>query len=66
MVVPHIYGARVIFVLFCDQQDTESDSWGIRFGVPVPISTHKKNSNALWANTIHTLYHIGVEEQVFT
>ena len=37
----HIYGVRAIFLLFCDKQGTESESWEIEFGVAGPISTHK-------------------------
>ena len=29
VVIIHIYGDRAIFVLFCDQQDTESESYEI-------------------------------------
>ena len=28
----HTYGARSIFLLFCDNQDTESESQGIEIG----------------------------------
>ena len=40
MVVIHIYGARVIFVLFYDHQDTESESQyfsPILFGVDIVV-----------------------------
>ena len=37
----HIYGARAIFLLFCDNQDTEYEPQEIEIGVTGPISTHK-------------------------
>ena len=37
----HIFGARAIFLLFYDNQDTESESRGIEIGVSGPIFTHK-------------------------
>ena len=37
-----IYGARASFILFCDHQDTESESQEIEIGVAGPIFTQKK------------------------
>ena len=53
MVILHIYGARAIFLLFCDHQDIESDSCKIEMIISLPIFTHKKISKALWDNDIH-------------
>ena len=39
--IVRIYGARAIFLLFCDHQDTGSKSREIEIGVVGPISTHK-------------------------
>ena len=36
-----IYGARASFILFCDHQDTESESQEIEIGVAGPIFTQK-------------------------
>ena len=36
----HIYGSRVIFLLFCDHQDTESESREIEISLAGPIFTH--------------------------
>ena len=33
----HINGARAIFLLFCDYQVTESESWEMEIGVAEPI-----------------------------
>ena len=41
VVILHIYGARDIFLLFCDHQDTESESWEMEIGVTGPLFTHK-------------------------
>ena len=41
VVVIHIHGARAIFLLFCDHQDTESESQGMETGVVGPICTYK-------------------------
>ena len=41
VVVIHIYGGRAIFQLFCDNQDTESNSCEMEIGVSGPIFTHK-------------------------
>ena len=51
--IVRIYGARAIFLLFCDSQDTESESRNIEIGVSGPILA-QKNINSLWDNDIHT------------
>ena len=51
----HIYGAWEIIQIFCDHQDTKSKSYDIEMGKSQPELTHKKISNALWENDIHTL-----------
>ena len=55
MSVIHIYGARAMFLLFCDHQDTESKSQEMEIGASQPILTQKKTSKTLWGNNIHTL-----------
>ena len=42
MVVLHINGALVMFLLFCGHQDTESESCEMINGVAEPILTQKK------------------------
>ena len=37
----HIYGARAIFLIFCDHQDNDSKSCEIKIGVAGPILTPK-------------------------
>ena len=37
----HIYGARAIFLLFYDNQNTESKSRAMGIGVAIPIFTQK-------------------------
>ena len=49
----HIYGARTIFLLFYDNQNTDSESRDIEVGVSGPIFT-QKISKALWENNKHT------------
>ena len=51
----HIYGAIAILLLFCDHQDTESESCKMEIGVAGTISTWKKISKDIWDNEIHTL-----------
>ena len=41
MVILHIYGARAIFLLFFDDQDTESESWEEKMITSKLIFTHK-------------------------
>ena len=41
VVIIHIYGAKTIFPLFCDHQDTESKSFEIYNITSQPIFTHK-------------------------
>ena len=47
MVILPIYGARAIFLLFCDHQDSGSESREMKIGVAGPIFTHKNISKAL-------------------
>ena len=58
MVIIHIHGALAIFVLFCDHQDTESESQEIKIGVSGPISTHKKHKR-LYGTMIFILKKMG-------
>ena len=51
----YIYGARAIFLLFCDHQDTESESHEIEISIYQPIFTQKYSTNALWDNIAYTL-----------
>ena len=51
----YIYGSRDIVLLFCDHQDTESESCEIEISISQPIFTHKKVSKYLWDKDIHTL-----------
>ena len=44
-----------LILLFCDHQDTESESCEIEMIISQPISTHKNISNTLWDNNIYTL-----------
>ena len=46
----HIYRARAISLLFCDHQDTKSESQDKEIDVPRPIFTHNniKISNGQW------------------
>ena len=51
----HIYGARSIFLLFHDDQDTEFELCQIQMIKYQLISTHKNIPMALWENGIHTI-----------
>ena len=55
VVILHIYGARSIFLIFYDHQDTESEQPEIEIGVAGPIFAQKKISKALYKNDIHTM-----------
>ena len=55
MSIIHMYAARFISLLFCDHQDTESESCEIEMGISQPIFTHKKISKDIWYNDMHTL-----------
>ena len=55
MVVLHIYRALVIFPLFCDHQDTESESREMENGVAGP-KYHRKKHQSLYGTTISILY----------
>ena len=54
MAILQIYGARAIFLLFYDHQDTESESCETEMRIYQKIFTHKK-SKAILGNVIHTL-----------
>ena len=51
----HIYGGRAISLLFCDHQDTQSESCEIEMNISQPIFAHKKISKTIWYKDIHTL-----------
>ena len=51
----HTYGGTAIFLLFCDHQDTESESNEIDMSIPQDIFTRKNISNSLWDNYINNL-----------
>ena len=53
MAIIHIYVARTIYLLFCDNQDTESESLEINIGVSEQLLTQKKWWS-LWENDIYT------------
>ena len=55
VVLIHIYGARSIFLLFCDHQDTESESRKTETSISQTTPTHKMILKALWDNSFHTL-----------
>ena len=55
MVSIHIYGARFSLILFCDNQDTESESCEIEMSNYQPIFTHEKTSKVLSDKNNHTL-----------
>ena len=42
-VILHVFGALAIFLLFCDDQETESESLEMEIGVVGPILNHKNN-----------------------
>ena len=48
------HGALAIFLLFCDHQDTYSESCEMEIGVSELILAQKKETS-LWDNDIHTL-----------
>ena len=49
----HIYQYIAILLLFCDHQDTESESQDIKLSVASPTFT-KKTIKSLWDTDIHT------------
>ena len=55
MITLHNYGARAIFLLFCDHTDTESESREIQMSISQPIFTNTNISKALWDNDINTV-----------
>ena len=50
----HIYGPREVLLLFCNNQDTKSESREMEIGVTGLILT-KKISKYLWVNDIHNI-----------
>ena len=63
MVLLHIYGALAILILFCDHQDTESESLDMEIGVAGPILTQKKYQR-LYGTMISILYNINEKNAV--
>ena len=62
----HIYGARSISLLFCDYQDTESESCEMEFGVSGPMFAHKNTKGfmvqqyrypTIWENKFTSILH---------
>ena len=51
----HNYGARSIFLLFCDHTDTESESREIEMSISQPIFNHTNKSKSLWDNAINNV-----------
>ena len=47
MAIIHIYVARAILILFCDNQYTESDSIEIEIGVAGPIFNQKNVKDSM-------------------
>ena len=41
MAILHIYGDSVIFLLFCNHQDNQSESQEVEIGLAIPVFTHK-------------------------
>ena len=58
VVILHIYGTIAIFLLFCDHQDTESESCEIYISIYQSISTHKKYQR-LFGTSRSILYKMG-------
>ena len=55
-----IYVALAMFLLFCDHQNTESESLDIEIGVATPIFTHKVYQR-LYGTMISILYNMGAK-----
>ena len=55
-----IYVALAMFLLFCDHQNTESESIDIEIGVATPIFTHKVYQR-LYGTMICILYNMGAK-----
>ena len=55
LAIVHIYGAWAISLLFCDHQDTESESQEFKMSISQPIYNHKKIPKALWKNDINNI-----------
>ena len=45
----------IFLLLFCEHQDTESESFEIEISISQPIFIQKKTEKALWENDIHNL-----------
>ena len=74
LVFLHIYGDRVLFLVFCDYQDTESESCEIEIGVTGPIFTKKNTKGSLvlrypyptrWEKTIVSIHRIYGARAIF-
>ena len=70
----HIYGARFIFLLFCDHQDTESDYWEMEISVYGKIFTHKNTKRSMvnqypystrWEGNSVSILNIYVDKSIF-
>ena len=55
--VIHIYGYRAVLILFCDNQDTESESCKIEMGKSRPILT-QENQKCRYGITSEKLYNM--------
>ena len=55
MVILHIYGDRPIFLLFYDDQDTETEEWEMQMSTSQLIFTHKNTPKAPWKTYNNTL-----------
>ena len=51
----HVYGARGIFLLFYNDQDTAYEWWEIQMSTFQVIFTYKTISKDLWENDTYTL-----------
>ena len=58
VVILHINGARDIFLLFFDHQDTESESREMEICVAGPILKHREKYQSLYGITISILYNM--------
>ena len=55
VVIIHIYGARAIYLLFCDYQEIAPESCEILMSIYQPVFNHKNISKVIWDNYIHIL-----------
>ena len=58
MAILHIYGARAIFLLFCDHQYTESESREMEIGVSW-TNIHPEKYQRLYEKMIFILHKMG-------